>query len=101
VNKAQQFEIVPTEADIVRKIFSLYNDGWGYKKIANYLTDEGIPTPRMAERERRRKGGRRRAAGSQSRLGHRHRAGDSWTTIFTSAPCGRANTPAKRSTARN
>ncbi len=57
VNKAQQFEIVPTEADIVRKVFALYNDGWGYKKIANYLTDQGIPTPRMAERERKEKEG--------------------------------------------
>lgn len=57
VNKAQQFEIVPTEADIVRKIFTLYNSGWGYKKIANYLTDQGIPTPRMAERERKGKEG--------------------------------------------
>ena len=57
VNKAQQFEIVPTEADIVRKIFTLYNSGWGYKKIANYLTDQGIPTPRMAERERKEKEG--------------------------------------------
>ena len=57
VNKAQQFEIVPTEADIVRKIYTLYNSGWGYKKIANYLTDQGIPTPRMAERERKEKEG--------------------------------------------
>lgn len=57
VNKARQFEIVPTEAEIVRKIFTLYNDGWGYKKIANYLTEEGIPTPRMAERERKEKEG--------------------------------------------
>ena len=53
INRAQQFEIVPTEADIVRQIFQLYNDGWGYKKIANHLTDQGIPTPRMSERERR------------------------------------------------
>ena len=53
VNKRQEFEIVPTEADIVRRIFRLYIDGWGYKKIANHLTDEGVPTPRMAERERR------------------------------------------------
>ncbi|MBP3294196.1 MAG: recombinase family protein, partial [Clostridia bacterium] len=52
VNKHQAFEIVPTEAEIVRQIFKLYIDGWGYKKIANHLTDEGIPTPRMAERER-------------------------------------------------
>ena len=53
VNKRQEFEIVPTEAEIVRRIFQLYIDGWGYKKIANQLTDEGIPTPRMAERERK------------------------------------------------
>ncbi len=54
VNKRQEFEIVPTEADIVRSIFRLYNEeGWGYKKIANYLTDQGIPTPRMAERDRK------------------------------------------------
>lgn len=58
VNKAQQFEIVPTEADIVRTIFRLYNEeGWGYKKIANYLTDHGIPTPRMAERDRKESAG--------------------------------------------
>ena len=54
INKRQEFEVVPTEADIVRTIFRLYNEeGWGYKKIANYLTDQGIPTPRMAERDRK------------------------------------------------
>ena len=54
INKRQEFEIVPTEADIVRTIFRLYNEeGWGYKKIANYLTEQGIPTPRMAERDRK------------------------------------------------
>lgn len=52
-NKHQAFEVVPTEAEIVRLIYKLYMDGWGYKKIANHLTDEGIPTPRMAERERK------------------------------------------------
>ena len=52
VNARQEFELVPTEADIVRKIFQLYIDGWGYKRIANYLTDEHIPTPRMEERSR-------------------------------------------------
>ena len=50
VNKHREFEIVPTEADIVRKVFELYNnEGWGYKRIANYLTVQGIPTPRMSE----------------------------------------------------
>ncbi len=53
INKKQQFEVVPVEADIVRRIYRMYIDGWGYKKIANSLTDEGIPTPRMAERERK------------------------------------------------
>ncbi len=52
VNGRQEFELVPTEADIVRKIFQLYIDGWGYKRIANHLTDEHIPTPRMEERAR-------------------------------------------------
>lgn len=54
INKRKEFEIVPTEADIVRQIFDFYNNaGWGYKKIANYLTDEGVPTPRMSEQLRR------------------------------------------------
>mgnify|MGYP005770859645 CR=1 FL=1 len=53
VNKRQEFEIVPTEAEVVRRIFRLYIEGWGYKKIANLLTQEGIPTPRMAERDRK------------------------------------------------
>lgn len=40
-------------AEIVRKIYELYIDGWGYKKIANYLTELNIPTPRAAEKERK------------------------------------------------
>lgn len=53
ITPKKQFEIVPTEAEIVREIYRLYLDGWGYRKIANHLTDEGIPTPRMSERMRR------------------------------------------------
>ena len=54
INNQQQFEVVPTEADIVRRIYDHYNnDGWGYKKIANYLTEQGVPTPRMSEQMRR------------------------------------------------
>ena len=54
INKHKEFEIVPTEAEIVRLIYKLYiEDGWGYKKIANHLTDEGIPTPRMSEQMRK------------------------------------------------
>ena len=62
INARREFEIVPTEAEIVRTIFRLYNEeGWGYKKIANYLTEQGVPTPRMAERDRK------EAAGMQYR----------------------------------
>ena len=54
VNKYKEFEIVPTEADVVRLIFNLYNnEGWGYKRISNYLTEQGIPTPRMSEQMRK------------------------------------------------
>ena len=53
VNKQKAFEIVPTEAEIVRLVYQKYTDGWGYKRIANYLTDQGIPTPRMSERDRK------------------------------------------------
>ena len=52
VTPNQQFEIVPTEAEIVRIVFEKYIGGWGYMRIANYLTEEGIPTPRMSEKAR-------------------------------------------------
>lgn len=51
--KTMAFEVEPAEAQVVRMIYDLYNDGWGYKKIANYLTEQKIPTPRMSERERK------------------------------------------------
>ena len=54
INKQKEFEIVPTEAEVVRQIFDLYNNhGWGYKRIANFLTEQGIPTPRMSEQMRK------------------------------------------------
>ncbi len=52
-SKTMAFEIEPTEAVVVRKVYELYNQGWGYKRIANYLTDQHIPTPRMNERARK------------------------------------------------
>ena len=51
--KTGAFEIDEPAAEVVRKIFDLYNDGWGYNKIANYLTDQNIPTPRMVEIQRK------------------------------------------------
>ena len=52
-SKTMTFDIEPTEAEIVRKVFELYNEGWGYKKIANHLTSLSIPTPRMSEKARK------------------------------------------------
>lgn len=58
VNKHKEFEVAPADAEVVRRIFALYNDeGWGYKKIANYLTEQGIPTPRMSEQMRKEREG--------------------------------------------
>ena len=72
VNDRQEFEIVPTQADVVRTIFRLYNEeGWGYKKIANYLTDQGIPTARMDERARK------EAAGKE----YRREVKQSWSLV--------------------
>ena len=51
--KKMIFEIDEPAAEIVRTVFKLYIDGWGYKKIANYLTDKKIPTPRMREKARK------------------------------------------------
>ena len=52
-SKTMAFEVDEAAANVVRDIFKLYNGGWGYKKIANHLTDKKIPTPRMAEKLRR------------------------------------------------
>lgn len=56
-HKTMQFEVDEPAAEVVREIFRLYNEGWGYKRIANHLTDQHIPTPRMAEKMRREQNG--------------------------------------------
>ncbi len=45
-------KIVPKEAEFIKMVYDLYISGSGYRKIANYLTDQGIPTPSMVQRER-------------------------------------------------
>ena len=42
-------EINPAEAEVVRKIFNLYNQGDGYKTIANRLNHEGHKTKHKRE----------------------------------------------------
>ncbi|WP_294755144.1 stage V sporulation T C-terminal domain-containing protein [uncultured Ruminococcus sp.] len=51
--KAMKFVVDEPSAEVVRKVFRLYADGWGYKRIANYLTDQHIPTPRKTEEMRK------------------------------------------------
>ncbi len=51
--KNMKFSIDPSAAEIVRMVFELYNNGWGYKKIAHYLTEQQISTPKMCEIERK------------------------------------------------
>ena len=51
-HKTMTYEVDEAAAAVVRKIFDLYNEGWGYKRIANYLTDQGSPPPRMTEKAR-------------------------------------------------
>ena len=51
--KLMTFEIDPAAAEIVRRVYQLYVEGWGYKRIANHLTEKNIPTPRRAEAMRK------------------------------------------------
>ena len=51
-------EIVPKEAENIKLVYELYISGSGYRKIANYLTDQRIPTPSMVRHERELKEGR-------------------------------------------
>lgn len=51
-------EIVPKEAENIKLVYELYISGSGYRKIANYLTDQGIPTPSMVRHERELEEGR-------------------------------------------
>lgn len=53
MNRSKGFDMIPAEAEVVRLIYERYLEGWGYKKIANDLTRQQIPTPRMAEQMRR------------------------------------------------
>jgi len=44
-NRKNKVVADPNAAKVVKEIFSLYNSGWGYKRIANHLTNKGIPSP--------------------------------------------------------
>lgn len=46
-----QIEIVPKEAKYIKIIYNLYLQGFGYRKIANHLTKNKVPTPSMIRHE--------------------------------------------------
>lgn len=48
----ESIEIVPAQAKQIRRIYELYMQGLGYRKIALYLTENLVPTPSAARHER-------------------------------------------------
>lgn len=54
----ENLEIIPQEAECIKKIYELYLQGFGYRKISAYLTEQGIPTPSMERRKRELEEGR-------------------------------------------
>jgi len=46
IGKNQSLTINPKEAEVVRRIYSLYKSGMATQKIANLLTEEGIVSPK-------------------------------------------------------
>lgn len=65
-SKSMKFIVDEPSAEVVRKVFQLYADGWGYKKIANYLTENNIPTPRKTEELRKEQEGEEYAVRSKN-----------------------------------
>jgi len=39
-----RLEIIPEEAEVIKTIYNLYAEGYGYRRIKNYLTEHGIFT---------------------------------------------------------
>lgn len=54
----ENLEIMPKEAEYIKLIYDLYIQGFGYRKISTYLTQQGAPTPSMIRRERELEEGR-------------------------------------------
>jgi len=51
--KDKKIDIIHNEADCIMMICDLYLGGYGYRKIAIFLTDNNIPTPSMSRHNRR------------------------------------------------
>ena len=44
IKDTNRCEIIPEEANNIRTIFNLYNQGLGFRQISNYLTEHNITT---------------------------------------------------------
>ncbi len=49
--KSGTFEIIPEQAATIRQIFAMYIDGYGYRRLAAYLTRQQVETPSMYRHE--------------------------------------------------
>ena len=49
-DKAGTYEIVPAEADVVRRIYRQFLEGYSMKMIADGLMEDGICTPSGGEK---------------------------------------------------
>lgn len=47
----KQFVIDEDQAEVIKKIFRLYLEGYGYRRIADILNSQHVPTPSTAMRE--------------------------------------------------
>lgn len=47
----KQFIIEEDHAEVIRKIFKLYLEGYGYRRIADILNTQHVPTPSIAMRD--------------------------------------------------
>lgn len=51
-NDKHKLIIDPVAAEVVRKIFKLYAEGFGYKRICNYLNENNIPPRAVYKRQK-------------------------------------------------
>ena len=74
VTRGGRVEIVPEEAEIVRKIYDLYISGYGYSRIEKWLNEHNILTPTQSQKERYISEG----------IAYRRRTSAKWCTKFLS-----------------
>ena len=49
--QTRNYKVDPIAANVIQRIFEMYSKGYGYKKIANTLTAENVPTPKARQKQ--------------------------------------------------